>query len=251
MTLMRFHRPERLGQPSAQRTVSSTNLVEALKQCARATIALHDDQVDFRRVQFEIGQEVELLRLLDRSIVELERRIEVLYQRLHPSDALRSIPGIGSTLAPLSSACWHELALPQRTPHPWLLRIVPDQEFLGRRRPAGPAHYQERQRPCQTRPLCRGRHGAQDRSRPRRRLLAAHGPQGSSSQAGALRRRDPAWSTASIAFSRRVRSTCFAISTGKAISVAEAKQLVRERFTVPEEIRRSRRRHNEISLAST
>jgi hypothetical protein len=38
---------------------------------------------------------------------------------------------------------------------------------------------------------------------------------------------------------------------GKAISVAEAKQLVRDRFTVPDEIRRSRRRHSEIPFATT
>jgi hypothetical protein len=52
-------------------------LVESLKQVARETIALHDQQVDFTALQFEIGQEVELLRLLDRSVTDLERRIEV------------------------------------------------------------------------------------------------------------------------------------------------------------------------------
>ncbi len=42
-----------------------------------------------------------MLRLLDRNITALEQQIEVLYQRQHPSNALRSIPGIGPTLAPL------------------------------------------------------------------------------------------------------------------------------------------------------
>jgi Transposase IS116/IS110/IS902 family len=36
---------------------------------------------------------------------------------------------------------------------------------------------------------------------------------------------------------------------GKPITVADAKQLIRERFSVPEEIRRSRRRHVEAVLA--
>ncbi|SIT64998.1 Transposase IS116/IS110/IS902 family protein [Burkholderia sp. b14] len=31
----------------------------------------------------------------------IEREVERIYQRVHPSDALRSIPGVGSTLAPL------------------------------------------------------------------------------------------------------------------------------------------------------
>lgn len=77
------------------------NLAQALKQCARATLALHGDRVDFQSLQFEVRQEVELLRLLDRNITALEQQIEVLYQRQHPSNALRSIPGIGPTLAPL------------------------------------------------------------------------------------------------------------------------------------------------------
>src|SRR4030095_13423239 len=49
----------------------------------------------------EVRQEVELLRMLERNIGELEKQIEVLYRRQHPSDALRSIPGIGPILAPL------------------------------------------------------------------------------------------------------------------------------------------------------
>lgn len=77
------------------------NLAQALKQCARATLALHGDRVDFQSLQFEVRQEVELLRLLDRNITALEQQIEVLYQRQHPTNALRSIPGIGPTLAPL------------------------------------------------------------------------------------------------------------------------------------------------------
>ena len=76
-------------------------LVQALKESAHASLALHGERVDFESLQFEVRQEVELLRMLDHNIAELEKRIEVLYERQHPSDALRSIPGIGPTLAPL------------------------------------------------------------------------------------------------------------------------------------------------------
>jgi transposase len=76
-------------------------LVEQLKAAAAETVELHGDTVDFAALQFEVGQEVEHLRLWDHHIGEIERRVEEIYQRVHPSNALRSIPGIGPTLAPL------------------------------------------------------------------------------------------------------------------------------------------------------
>jgi transposase len=78
-----------------------TTLVDALKAAAEDTIALHDDRVDFTALQFEIAQEVAHLRLWEQHIAEIDRRVAQLYQELHPSNALRSIPGIGPTLAPL------------------------------------------------------------------------------------------------------------------------------------------------------
>jgi transposase len=76
-------------------------LVEKLKSAADETIELHGDSVDFAALQFEVAQEVEHLRLWGRHIGAIEREVEQIYQRVHPSDALRSIPGIGATLAPL------------------------------------------------------------------------------------------------------------------------------------------------------
>ncbi|MCF2133806.1 MULTISPECIES: IS110 family transposase [Mycetohabitans] len=77
------------------------SMVEKLKSAATETIELHGDSVDFVALQFEVAQEVEHLRLWDRHIGAIEREVERIYQRVHPSDALRSIPGVGSTLAPL------------------------------------------------------------------------------------------------------------------------------------------------------
>jgi transposase len=76
-------------------------LVEQLKSAAEDTLKLHGEGVDFAGLQFEVSQEVEHVRLWERHVSELERRIEQTYQALHPSDALRSIPGIGPALAPL------------------------------------------------------------------------------------------------------------------------------------------------------
>lgn len=76
-------------------------LVDALKAAAEETIALHGDRVDFTALQFEVAQEVAHLRLWEQHIADIDRRVAQLYEGLHPSNALRSIPGIGPTLAPL------------------------------------------------------------------------------------------------------------------------------------------------------
>ena len=76
-------------------------LVDKLKAAAQETIELHADTVDFSALQFEVAQEVEHLRLWEQHIEQIERRVESIYQSVHPSNALRSIPGIGPTLAPL------------------------------------------------------------------------------------------------------------------------------------------------------
>jgi len=76
-------------------------LVDALKTAAADTLALHGDAVDFDALQFEVAQEVDHLRLWEQHIAAIDRRVAGLYQQLHPSNALRSIPGIGPILAPL------------------------------------------------------------------------------------------------------------------------------------------------------
>jgi transposase len=78
-----------------------TTLVDALKAAAAETIALHGDRVDFTALQFEVAQEFAHVRLWEQHVAEIDRRVAQLYEGLHPSNALRSIPGIGPTLAPL------------------------------------------------------------------------------------------------------------------------------------------------------
>jgi transposase len=64
--------------------------------------------VDFTYLQLEVALEIDRLRLLEAQISKLSREIAVLYDKLHPSDALRTIPGIGETLAPLVLGVLHE-----------------------------------------------------------------------------------------------------------------------------------------------
>ncbi len=55
-----------------------------------------------------VALEIDRLRLLEAQIGKLSKEIEELYDKLHPSDALKTIPGIGETLAPLVLGVLHE-----------------------------------------------------------------------------------------------------------------------------------------------
>jgi transposase len=83
-------------------------LVDGLKKAAVETSRLHGDAVDFALLQMEVALEVDRLRLIEAQLTRLTREIETLYAELHPSDALRTIPGIGIALGPLVLGVLHE-----------------------------------------------------------------------------------------------------------------------------------------------
>jgi len=83
-------------------------LVDGLKATASETRLLHGGTIDFTRLQVEVAIEIDRMRLIEQHLSELRREIEVLYGKLHPSDALRTIPGIGDALAPLVLGVLHE-----------------------------------------------------------------------------------------------------------------------------------------------
>ena len=83
-------------------------LVTGLRSAARETLDLHGAAVDFESLQFEVRQEIAQIRLLEQQITDLNARISALYTRLHPSDALRSIPGLGSRLAAVILGLVHD-----------------------------------------------------------------------------------------------------------------------------------------------
>lgn len=83
-------------------------LVDGLILAAAETKRLHGIAVDFGLVQLEVALEVDRLRLLEAQLTRLGREIEALYVKLHPTDALRTIPGIGLALGPLVLGVLHE-----------------------------------------------------------------------------------------------------------------------------------------------
>jgi transposase len=83
-------------------------LVDGLKVAAAETQRLHGEAVDFEYLQLEVVIEIDRMRLLESQLGKLGCEIETLYRQLHPSDALRTIPGIGDALAPLVLGVLHE-----------------------------------------------------------------------------------------------------------------------------------------------
>lgn len=83
-------------------------LVDGLTSAAGETKRLHGTAVNFCLVQLEVSLEVDRFRLLEAQLTRLGREIETLYAKLHPTDALRTIPGIGLALGPLVLGVLHE-----------------------------------------------------------------------------------------------------------------------------------------------
>lgn len=76
-------------------------LIDKLKAAAADTLALHGDHIDFNELQAEIAIEVSLITQHLDAIAILDQRIETLYAELHPTNVIRTIPGIGDHLAPI------------------------------------------------------------------------------------------------------------------------------------------------------
>jgi hypothetical protein len=55
----------------------------------------------FVNLQDEIDRELKLMEAEEAEVGALDRRIEELYRQLHPSDNLRTIPGVGEHTAPV------------------------------------------------------------------------------------------------------------------------------------------------------
>ena len=107
--------------------------IDALRAAARETQALYPTGVDFEALQFEVRQELTLVRQLQSHIKELDRRCAALYRAVHPSNAIQSIPGIGAALAPVlvgSIANVHRFTNERQMRG--FLRHVPAQLELGR-----------------------------------------------------------------------------------------------------------------------
>ena len=243
-TLRRFVRDNASGNHPHSGPFVET-LIDGLKDAARKTRALHAERVDFDDLQFEVRQEVDFLRLLLKHVSGLEARAQTLYRELHPCDALRTIPGIGPTLAPL------------------LLGVLADtQRFASQRHLRGF---------CGLFPTRSASAGIE---RPGQRLTKSGNDRIKRAlyiAADIARKIDPDLAAiywrlmvlkghhhkqALCAVANRLVNRIFRMlktgqpyvlraPDGRVIDVAVAKELVRDRFTVPNEIRRTRRRQGE------
>jgi transposase len=216
-------------------------LVDGLRQAARDARAIHRSHVDFTELQAEIAVEVDVVLAHLKALAELERRIGALYTELQPDDVLRTIPGVGQHLAPVLLGVLHTAERFHSERH--------IRGFCGlfpRRADSGGA-----EKPGQT-----ITQGGNDRIK--RALMLA---------ADIARKIDPDlaeiyWRLMTIrghhhkqalcAVANRLVNRIFSVlrrgkpyvlrdRDGREITVAEAKALVAEQYTVPEAIRASRR----------
>ncbi len=224
-------------------------LVDGLKAAAEETQRLHGVAVNFDHLQLEVVIEVDRMRLLESQLNRLGREIELLYSRLHPSDALRTIPGIGDALAPLVLGVLHEA---RRFAGLHQLRgfcgLFPRTNSSGGADQPGQAITQS------------------GNNRIKRALYLA---------ADAARRIDPGlaevyWRLMVRKGHHHKQALC-AVATrlvnrigkvlrtgepyelrdgdGQPITIAEGRTIVAERFSIPAEVRNARRRHRAESLA--
>jgi hypothetical protein len=224
-------------------------LVNGLKAAAAETQRLHGAAVNFEHLQLEVVIEIDRMRLLEKHLGKLGREIELLYSKLHSSDALRTIPGIGDVLGPLVLGVLHEAS---RFAGLHQLRgfcgLFPRTNSSGGADRPGQAITQS------------------GNNRIKRALYLA---------ADAARRIDPGlaevyWrlmvrrghhhkqALCAVA-TRLVNRIGKVLRTGKdyelrdtdgtPISIAQGRTIVAERFSIPPEIRNARRRHRQESLA--
>lgn len=224
-------------------------LIDGLKSAARETLALHSSQVDFAALQFEVRQEVQLMRLLDHSVSELERQTEEIYAEVHPSNALRSIPGIGVTLAPLLIGVFATGSRFRSERHMrGFCGLFPTKNAS-----AGVDRPGQRITKSGSDRVKRALYVAADVARKIDPDLAAV-------YCRLMLRKGHHHKQALCAVATRLVNRIYRVLKtgqpyelrdldGKPISVGEAKHLIRERFSIPDEIRRSRRRHVETGLA--
>jgi len=78
------------------------NALDVVELCQAARSL---DEEFYDDLQDEIDRELRLMEAAEAEIEALDRRIEELYRRLHPSDNLRTIPGVGEHTAPVFVAC--------------------------------------------------------------------------------------------------------------------------------------------------
>lgn len=91
------------GSPEAHRVYTACQSLVATYE-----LSVHSGMVDedfFADLQDEIARELRLMEAEESEADILAKRIQELYQKIHPSDNLRSIRGVGERTAPIFLAC--------------------------------------------------------------------------------------------------------------------------------------------------
>jgi hypothetical protein len=90
---------KRGGKTESHRVYCACQNVIALQTLCAAAGMLTEDF--FINLQDEIDRELRLMEAEEAETKALDRRIEELYQEIHPSNNLRTIPGVGEHTAPI------------------------------------------------------------------------------------------------------------------------------------------------------
>jgi len=219
-------------------------LARKLTEAAVETLALYGpDGLDFGRLQLEVCQEVRLLRFHRGHVRELDQEIAKLYERLHPDDVLRTLPGIGTTLASSLLGVlqnWRRFRGGRRMRG--FCGLFPKQSESG-----GVAH-----------PGQKITQGGSNRVK-RDLILAAHvartvDPELAQVYYRCMVEKGHHHNQALCAVATRLVNRIYAVwrdgrpytlrdLDGKPISASDAKALIRERLQVPDVVRRARRRN--------
>jgi transposase len=123
LTRSRFRRK---GDAEESHTVYLTCKMAAnIYEKSRSTGAIDDDF--FEALQDEIGRELRLMETEEAESEAIAHRIQELYQEMHPSDNLRSIPGVGEQTAPIFLAVVGDPArFPSQSAFANYTGVVPD-----------------------------------------------------------------------------------------------------------------------------
>jgi transposase len=100
-------------------------MAAAIYEKSRVTGAIDDDF--FEALQDEIARELRLMEAEEAESEAIAQRIHELYQEMHPSDNLRSIPGVGEQTAPIFLAVVGDPArFPSQSAFANYTGVVPD-----------------------------------------------------------------------------------------------------------------------------
>jgi len=195
----------------------------------------------FQTWEQEVSTELELLEAEETQIAKLEEQISALYQLLHPQNHLRTIPGVGPRVAPLLLAaigdasrfrnakafCQWTGVLPRSHQSSWTQRSG---MWMGK---AGPARvkralYQAAEYGRRWDPQLAALHFRQ---------MVEYGKTHKQAMGAAMSH----LAARVYAVLKQQRAYQVRDHDGQPISRIEAGRLIRERFRVPEEVRRLRR----------